>query len=363
MTNAAAFHPDWVSHPGETIADLLEEKGWSQAELAERTGFTRKHINELVTGKTSLTPDAALKLESTLGGSARFWLSREAQFREQTARKALQANLEASAHWLTELPLRDMVRLSWIAKAPTAGAQVAECLRFFGVASIDAWREKHEKPLAAFRASSGVNRSAGAIAAWLRQGERVASAIECRSYDEARFRAVLHDARQLTLVGEPKVFIPKLIDLCAQCGVAVVFVPTFTGCPASGATRWLAPDKAILQLSLRYRTNDHLWFTVFHEAGHLILHGKRLLFLEGANAIDDAHENEADQFARDILIPPDQASRLQHIEKSHTGVQRFAHEVGIAPGIVVGRMQKEKLLPWSHLNRLKLRYTWVDEQR
>ena len=83
----ACFQPDWVSPPGETIADLLEEIGWSQVEFAQRCGYTTKHVSHLINGKASLTEDTALKLERVLGSNARFWMTREAQYRELAARQ------------------------------------------------------------------------------------------------------------------------------------------------------------------------------------------------------------------------------------------------------------------------------------
>jgi hypothetical protein len=74
----------------------------------------------------------------------------------------------------------------------------------------------------------------------------------------------------------------------ARPGVAVALVPHPQGCPVWGATRWIAPERAVLQLSLRYKTNDHLWFPIFHGAAHILRHGKKLLFLEGADSVSQS---------------------------------------------------------------------------
>ena len=87
MTERNDFHPEWVSPPGDTIADLLDERGWTQAELAERTGYSTKFVNQLIRGKVSLTGDAALRLETVFGAPARFWMDREAQYREDLERE------------------------------------------------------------------------------------------------------------------------------------------------------------------------------------------------------------------------------------------------------------------------------------
>src|SRR5665647_69401 len=141
----ADFAPDWIATPGDTIADLLGEHGWTQVELAQRTGFTAKHINLLLKGEAPITQDTAMKLEKVLGSTARFWLGLEAQYREQLARKADVAALAADVGWLKELPLADMVKFGWVAKVQDKALQVHECLRYFAVSSVVAWRTQYQQ--------------------------------------------------------------------------------------------------------------------------------------------------------------------------------------------------------------------------
>jgi addiction module HigA family antidote len=361
MTETSTFSPDWISPPGDTIEDILEERGWSKAELAQRAGFTKKHVNELVKGRAPISADAAERLSRVLGSTPDFWLVRDAQYQAALVRRRAIEAAKDHATWLEDLPLRWMRQQCLVESLHHKGAQVVECLRFFGVASVDAWHNQYEAPLAAFRASKRFESKLGSVAAWLREGERRASGMRCQPFKKRGFRSTLVELRSLTGETDPDVFVPRLLSLCAEHGVAVVFVPAPPGCPASGATRWLAPDKAMLLLSLRYRANDHLWFTLFHEAGHLLLHGKKLMFLEGVDGLDKQQEEEADRFARDLLIPPAEARRLAALSSSgrvsKDQVRAFAEEMGVAPGIVVGRMQFEEWLPWTHMNDLKVRYS------
>lgn len=354
------YRPTTVSAPGETLLDLLDERGLTQAELARRLDRPIKTVNEIVKGKAAIVPETALQLEQALGVPAEFWLTREARYREWMARQEADEELREQVPWLRDLPLKEMLAFNWVASGTTRAETVRACLSFFGVASVDAWRATYERPLAAFRASSKVKKQPGAVAAWLRQGEREAAGINCQPFDADKFREVLAAIRALTCEPDPDRFVPGLRDLCKDCGVAVVFVPAPKGCPASGATRWLSAEKALIQLSLRYKTNDQLWFTFFHEAGHILLHGKSLVFVEdfGAVGAADEKEREANEFARDTLIPPELATRLPLLAPTMSAARGFAREVGIAPGIVVGRLQKEGLLPWSYLNEAKVRYKW-----
>ncbi|WP_019593073.1 helix-turn-helix domain-containing protein [Thioalkalivibrio sp. ALM2T] len=353
--------PDWVSPPGETIADLLEEQGWSQRELGQRLDYSSKHVNQLIKGKVPLTEEAALRLERVLGGTARFWLEREAQYREALIRQQELETLKAQAGWLKELPLAEMVRLGWIRRFSHKGQQVAECLGFFGVASVDAWCEGYSAGNAAFRASPTFERKGAAVGAWFRQAERMAAEIECNSFDRKGFELALEHVRELTSETSPETFIPPLVEVCRKVGVAVVFVEAPKGCPVSGATRWVAPNKALIALSLRHRSNDHLWFSFFHEAAHLVLHGKRVAFVDTEGGLDGKEEQEANAFAEDHLIPPEAWQRLSRSGLSPDAVAEFARNVGVAPGIVVGRLQKEGLLHWKQMNNLKVRYTWDRE--
>ncbi len=363
MIEDRMFHPDWVSPPGDTIEDLLEERNWTQAELAKRTGFTAKHVNELVKGKAALTPDAAGRLSSVLGAPVEFWLVREAKYQAALERQRREEIEPDEKSWLAQLPVSFMSKSGWIEDHRRLHERFAACLQFFGVASVGAWQERYARPLAAFRASGKHPKKLGAVAAWLRRGELETTAVRSEPFDKEGFRRALGELRALTLEPDPMVFAPRLVETCAAFGVAVALVPAPGGCPVSGATQWLSPDKAMLLLSLRHKTNDHLWFTFFHEAGHLILHGKKLLRIEGLEGLDLMAEEEANRFAGDLLIPEEEVKRLAAVQAAkkftEASLKRFAAELGVAPGIVVGRLQKSGVIPWSHLNKLKVRYTWA----
>jgi addiction module HigA family antidote len=362
LSQSSNFTPDWTSPPGETLADILEERGWSQTEFAERTGYTEKHVSLLINGKASITEDAALKLELVIGSSAGFWLSREARYREALARADEEKSLEKEGAWLKMLPLLHMVKVGWVSRCATTGAQVAECLRFFEVASVKAWETRYQQPVAAFRSSRKFPIDPAPTATWLRQGERVAATLKCEPFDKLSFKNALVEIRKLSNETDPDVFVPRLSDICAKVGVAVVFEPAPPGCPVSGATKWLSPTKALLMLSLRHKTNDHLWFSFFHEAGHILLHGKKMMFIDMEKMLTDEHEDEANRFSRDILIPPTLAMRLIELPHQEAEIVMFAREANIAPGIVVGRMQNEGLLAWNKFRHLKVPYRWKHEQ-
>jgi addiction module HigA family antidote len=364
MINASKdeYYSDYVTPAGETLLETLEAVGMSQTELATRMGRPYKTINEIVRNKASITAETAMQLEQVLGIPASFWLKREQRYREFLARLAEKQRLNNWVEWLEEIPIQQMMRRGWIAASADKPQQVLNALKFFAVASPDAWRALWESKEVAYRKSTVLKSNFGAIAAWLRQGEIEAREIECAPYKADTFRDALVSIRALTV--EPiAVFQKELVNLCANAGVAVVFVPELPNTGISGATQWLTSTKALVQLSLSYKTDDQLWFTFFHEAGHILLHGKRQIFLEIGDKDREKEEREADRFALDTLVNPSEWEQFiaQQSYHSKIGFKEFAKKVGIAPGIVVGRLQHDKLLSYNDCNDLKRYLQWATE--
>jgi len=353
------FVPDYAVPPGETLLEAIDAIGMTQTELAERTGRPKKTINGVIKGKVAITPDTALQLERVLGVSATFWSNLERQYQETLARLAERQRLSEQIGWLDDMPITAMAKSGWVQRCSEPIPQLEEILRFFGVASPAQWAALWQEAPIAFRKSSAFESNPKAVTAWLRRGEIVAQQIQCLPFESSGFRQTLDRIRPLT-VEAPDVFQPAMAHLCAQAGVAVAFIPELPGTRVCGATRWLSPAKALIQLSLRYKTDDHLWFTFFHEAAHLLLHGKRDAFLE-VDGSDDVRERDANRFAADLLVPTTELRRFlsDPAFRSRVAIEQFARDLGVAPGIVVGRLQHDGILPHTHLNGLKRRLVWA----
>lgn len=358
------FQPDYVSPPGETLRETLQMLGMSQAELSKRSGRSKKTINEIINGKAPITAETALQLERVLGVPARFWLNREQDYQEAVARELEEVRFHNERGLLDKVPYKAMIRKGWISSFRDQAEQLQEVLRFFGVASPRQCRDYWGRLEPAFRRSPAFQGDPGALFAWLRQGEIQARQIECGPYDRRQFSEALRRVRGLTV--EPvDVFEPEMVRLCAEAGVAVVFVPELPRTHVSGATRWLTPHKALIQLSLRYKKDDHFWFSFFHEAGHILLHPKKLRIKVGEHGeAEKDEEDQADRFAADRLIPPKEYNRfLATAQISKTAIRDFASKIGLAPGIVVGRLQHDHHLLFKHCNDLKRTFQLVSTEQ
>jgi HTH-type transcriptional regulator / antitoxin HigA len=368
---SAPFAPDWVLPPGESILDIAEERGWTQAELAQRLGYSEKHISQLINGKVPLTVDAAQRLERVLGSTMDFWLSLEANYQKHKARLEAAERHSGWVPWLEELPLKELMALEAIPKQRLENKNkpgvVEACLRFFGVASPDEWRSHYGGMQMAFRRSRAEQSDVGAISAWLRMGEQQAEKLDGPKYDKARFEKSLSAIRRLTCEA-PEVFEPQMRKLLHEAGVLLVLVPAIPRAHVSGVARWLSPTRPLIQLSLYGKTNDKFWFSFFHEAAHILLHAnskeeKKSIFLDDPNAAhtDDPREHEANLWSGNYLIPAQNAHTLASL-RTKTAVADFAQEIGIHPGIVVGRLQHDRLIDPSWMNDLKQSFRFKEAE-
>ncbi|MFH1743160.1 MAG: ImmA/IrrE family metallo-endopeptidase [bacterium] len=363
------YMPDYVSPPGETLQEVLDSRGMSQVNLAQRTGRSPKHINELIKGKVALTPDTALQFERALGIPASFWSHRENHYQAYQARLDEQKRLQSCLNWLKQIPTGAMMKYGWIPRLKDRIEQFREVLNFFAVASPDQWNEMWNERLDAvqLRQSNVSTISKGAIAAWLRKGEIGAHDVDCEPYSAEKLRQSIVSIRELSRL-HPSEFKSELQRICAQSGVAVVYTREIPQTGISGATQWLSPKKALLQLSFRYKRDDQFWFSFFHEVGHILKHGKNSFFVE-LPGIKSKREKEADRFAANMLIPHDDFKRFKEEYTSYSNmhqyplqpIKAFADKMQIAPGIVVGRLQHEGILLPSHGNGLKQVIDWENE--
>ena len=355
------YNPDFVTPPGETLLETLEVIGMTQAEFAERTGRPKKTVNEIIRGKAAITPETALQFEKVLGVPAGFWINREQSYQEWLAREQEKSNFEQYLSWTEKFPIKEMAELGWIKKHDEPINKLNELLRFFGIASPQQWEAVTNDLSLAFRRSAAYKAEPEIISAWLRKGEVESQSIDCEPFAADAFRKALDEIKLLTNES-PDVFVPGIVELCSKAGVAVVFVHELRKLRTSGATRWLNSNKALIQLSLLYKTDDHLWFTFFHEAGHILLHGKRDIFLEGGIETNEKEE-QANRFSADWLIPLSEYkefhSKGNYFSKAE--IIEFAQKTGIAPGIVVGRLQHDGHIPMKNCNDLKRKLVWAND--
>ena len=210
----------------------------------------------------------------------------------------------------------------------------------------------------AFRHSPSYGSDRFALATWLRLGEIEAEGIATQPYDKASFLKALAEIRRLTAAQSTE-SLDFTQRLCAEAGVALAIVKPLPGTSLHAATRWLSPKKALIQLTARHLRDDQLWFSLFHESAHVLLHGKRQMFVQTKDKQDTEEEEQANRWAANFLISPKDWRTFSDAREFTAGdVAAFADKQGVSPGIVVGRLQHEERILYSNLNQLKAQLQW-----
>ena len=352
------YNPDYAVPPGWVLKERLDVQGMSHAEFARRCGRSPKLISEIISGKAPLEPETALQFEKVLGVDASVWLGIESEYKLHRARENEAEAAAGADKWARAFPVAELVKRGVIEQPKSNADAVTKLLAFFRVGSIDAWTARYGLANVAYRHSPRFKSGESALATWRRLGEIEAEVQDCADYSERRLRKAAQQIRGLTRedVGEA---LRCAAELCNQAGVALALVPPLPKTALSGAAWWLSPKKAVIQLSARHKSDDHLWFSFFHEAAHILLHSKKSVFVDEIAGNGTDIEEEANQWAARTLVPSREWRRFVASSPcSMRAVQAFADQQGIAPGIVVGMLQHARLIPWSHMNGLKVRLEW-----
>ena len=343
-----------LSKPGDTILETVQHLRMSQVELARRMGKTASKINDLISGKEPITPKTAFQLEKVLGIDAEFWLNREMLYRQKLLRLEQKEALKNCIDWLKIQPIKELKKYGYIASKRVGPIMVEECLKFYGVATPNEWEEVYVTQYlsSSFRKSPAYKATLGGLATFLRMGEIEMRKLNLGSFRKADFKEALKEIRVMVR-SHPEDFASRLQKLCSDVGVAVIYTANIPKAPISGAARWVG-GIPLIQLTDRYKSNDHFWFSFFHEAGHVMLHGKKQVFVENLKGceLDPQMEAEADDFANKWLLPEDITADLPH-DITENDIRLLALRYNTHTAIVVGRLQHLELLSYRFGNNLK----------
>ncbi len=355
------YDPDYAVPPGWILKERLDAHGMTPAEFARRCGRSAKLISEIVAGKAPIEPKTALQFEKVLGVDAEIWLGIESDYRLQQTRAAEAQRAVGASTWSRSFPIRELVKRGVVDKTAAGEDAVSALLSFFGVASVEAWQVKYGTANVAYRHSPSFESDTFSLAAWLRLAEIETSRQTCADFRESAFKNALKRIRRLTREAVLE-SLEEAGRLCNRAGVALALIRPLSKTRLSGAAWWLSARRPVIALSARHKTDDHLWFSLFHEAAHILLHGKKNVFVDGIDGGGNDMEAEANDWAANFLLP--RAEWRRFVDRgtySGPDVVQFAEEQGVAPGIVVGSLQHQELIPWSRLNYLKVRLQWEDE--
>ena len=338
--------------PGATIKEQLNDRGMSQKEFAARMDMSEKHISKLINGEVQLTPEVAVRLELVLGVPEKFWNNLEAIYREKLIKAEAENAVDKDEEIAKKLPYNEMAKYGWVPETRVLKEKVVNLRKYFEVVELSLL-ENIQITKIACRRLAVTEKSDLALLAWAQEARIKAREVETALINIKGLVNIIPKIRLMTVM-KAKEFCPKLKSMLAECGIALVFLPHLQGSFLQGAS-FMDGKKIVVGLTARGKDADKFWFSLFHELAHIVLG-----HIGQMNGTSEDDEKAANSWSGDTLIPGNDFSEFVDRKSfSASSIRAFAEKQGIAPGIVVGRLQKEGCIKHSALNELKDHYEIV----
>jgi HTH-type transcriptional regulator/antitoxin HigA len=338
--------------PGDFLKEEMEARNWTQEDLASVMGKSLRLVNDIVNGKRAITPQTAKALGSAFGTSAQYWMNLESAWQLHQLSHT-DEEVPRRARLYGKFPVKDMVKRGWVEDSDSIDVLESRFCEFFQLHSI----EQTPRLSAAFRRSDeeedGPNPKQ---LAWLYRAYQLASKqVPAGKFSKKSLDACFSELRGLLTEPEAARHVARLLS---EAGVRFVIVEPFSGSKVDGVCFWLDSSSPVIALSLRLGRIDNFWFTLLHELRHVANgDGKELPIVDEDIVETPATskiEQRANEEAAEFLVPLDKLSgfliRVAPVY-SFQNVVGFSVTNNVHPGIVVGQLQKRRLVHWSHFRK------------
>lgn len=347
-------------HPGYYIAGIIEDMGISQTEFATRLGTTGKTLSQLVNGQINLSNELAKKLSVMMGTSIELWLNLQNTYDQKVIEIEQEKELDEQDTVAKQIDYSYFEKEAGLPAVSSIREKVLNLCKYFMISDLRILKEPDF--LVNFRTGINTVEEKNIInsRAWIQTAINKAKEINTEPFDSKKLTAYLPKFREMT-VQDPSVFYPRMKELFAECGVSFVLLPHLKNSGVNGAVKWINANSVVLAMNNRGLDADKFWFSLFHEIKHVLQQKIKTVFINAQGSemqdMNETLEAEADSFASSYLIPEVKLKEFApNSFTSDNDILRFAESIGIHPGVVVGRLQHEKIIAPSRGNSLKQKY-------
>lgn len=348
--------------PGRILQRELDARGWTQKDLAEITNRPPQTINEIIKGTKQITPETARELSAALGTTAEFWINLETNYRLNLAKKKhKEEEIERRGRLYTLVPISELIKRQWIKSTESLDELEQSVCKFLGI------RTPQETPQLSvdFRHSQILEPEHNAKIAWCKRVEQVVSKQTLREFQLDKLTEAIPNILSCAEKEEDVAHVPQiLIDL----GVHFTIVPHLNKTYLDGAAFYFK-NNPVIALTLRHNRIDCFWFSLMHELGHIVA-GHQGVYLDNLDKLEkNSEEEEANKLARNWLI--DEEAFNYFIDQtqpkfSKKAITNFSQTQSRHPGIILGRLHHEGLVPYQNLRVLLTKVKpflsqWIDD--
>ena len=341
-------------HPGKYIKEAIEELEMSQHEFAARVGITDKFLSTVINEDTKMNFDFASKLSKMFGTSLNVWMNLQTNYDIYQNELLRKDELKQEIEIFKLIDSKFLFMKEIFEKSDNLEERIRKLRQALPVANL--CNLVKQDLFSFYRISGSKNESENPdwtvnSNVWLSLALVEAKKNEGSKFDEKKLRQSISVIRNMTInISDDYEILLK--NILSTCGVNLVIMPYLKKSRINGLVRWMPEfDNVVVALNGKGQYCDIFWFTLFHELGHVFQKDKRRMIVDGT---DEELEDEANQFARDELIPSHKYNAfITSFKHTKTEVIEFSREIGVHPGIVVGRLHNDRILGFNELNDVR----------
>jgi HTH-type transcriptional regulator/antitoxin HigA len=338
---------------GDIIKDELEVLNWTQEDLANIMGMSKKGINEIITNKSTITIETAKLLSKSLGPSPQFWINADTNYRlrlNKEAKKERESALKAEIY--KHMPVREMIKKGWLLDYKKIADLENGVKKFWNTNRIDfSFMEKVELPI--FRKSNAYYQYNTYYAlCWYEMAKKCAKKYSVSKYMKENLYNLSQNISEFTVKENG---IEDFLNKLNNVGIKFFMLSHLPKTYLDGAS-FYDNGNPVIVYSGRYNRTDNFWFTIAHEIAHILMHLKKGdCFLDNLESLETKVEKEADSLSSEMLNVKKILEYFKHRMRyiSETQVRQCAEQLTIDPAIVVGALQYYGELSRKNLNRFK----------
>jgi len=345
--------PFMVFGPGDFIKEELEARDWTQEDLAKITNLSSKTISLLMKNKARITYHIAQLLGQAFHVSPDYWVNLDLEYQlHSNNKKNEETEVDIKRKIYSNMPIRQMIKKGWLKDYQTTSELVEQVAAFWGLHQNEfSPFEKNHIPC--FRRSKPhISYSNNNLNVWFQMAKNCSKVFHVNNYDPSQLKTIAEDFSAYTLDING---VKRIINDLNHAGVKFFVLSHLEKIYLDGASFYDGSNPVIVYTK-RYDRNDHFWFTLAHEMGHILIHlnNPQKYYLDNLEDIDDEDEKEANEFAEKILKIKEILQLCQPFKYiSEKRMVSCAGRVKVDQAIVVGALQYHKKLSAKNLNKYK----------
>ncbi|AQV14969.1 ImmA/IrrE family metallo-endopeptidase [Acinetobacter pittii] len=355
------FQPNWIYPPSKIVENFI---ALNQIDTSKLHSETQRVLYDLVNKNIPIDINISKILEETIGGTVQFWLNIQHQFTLNTLRienSHVDNNFNDYKDLITELKKTD-----WIPKSNYDYLDQVHLKTFFGISEFSILTKKYivqHNLRIKFKNIGKYSSSELNIATLVRKAELEArKQLISKQWDKALFLEKLQEIKKLSKVRKFNDFKLELQNICNQCGVAFIVLDTLNKSPIRGISKFINNHTGLIIITTKYNQDDIFWQTFFHEAGHLVLHSKEMVFADQGDPAEkvttEELETQADNFMLSQILYPytnedvigmfNKKLMYSSKEQSWRNICQIARQINISPSLLTGILKLQKIIPYNY---------------